>query len=189
MCNHKWQTVWPPVKLSSSLETFRFRDCALNQRLICASFSCNSFQSWLMSNCKHYATCLLLRKTTNWSFRSIIWIFGAVPHAVYVVWVFNRQLQYVMLIRCKSCLSALVSLPVWLNAVPASFCCVKLLIVVWWVSFGPVNPPKSCWILSVQKISSVELIFLQCNLLIISCWILFLNIQSLLALLLLYPDF
>lgn len=41
-----------------------------------------------------------------------------------------------MLIRWKSCLSVLVSLLVWLNAVLASFCCGKLLLVVCRVSLA-----------------------------------------------------
>lgn len=52
-------------------------------------------------------------------------------HGVCADGVFNRQHQYVMLIRCQSCRSVLVWLLVWLNAVLASFCCVKLLLVVW----------------------------------------------------------
>lgn len=54
--------------------------------------------------------------------------------------VFNRQLQYVMLIRCESCLSVLVSLLVWLNAVLASLCCevAKSCLVS---PFGPASIP------------------------------------------------
>lgn len=56
--------------------------------------------------------------------------------------IFDKQHQYVMLIRCRSCWSVMFWMLVWLNAV-----LVKLLLVVWWVSLS-VSPPKSkinCW--------------------------------------------